>query len=310
MSRRRTGRGEQEQVPPAEFRSYHGKPVIKAPAWKTPDVPLYLFLGGTAGASSVTGMLAAATGRRRLARIQYLTAAVGAAGGTVALIHDLGRPARFLYMLRVLRPTSPLSVGSWLLAPFGGLSAAAAASEVTGLAPAAGWLAKAGAAALGPAMTTYTAVLVADTAVPAWHDAYPELPFVFAGGALAGSAGAGLVGAPSQSGPLRATAVAGVGLELAAERRISRRLGMVAEPYHHGRPGRWLRAGRLLTSAGSLGALAGRRSRTVSVLSGAALLAGALCTRFGVFHAGTASAEDPKYTVVPQRRRLTAPTGG
>jgi formate-dependent nitrite reductase membrane component NrfD len=88
-------RGEAAVVPQAEFRSYYGQPVIKAPAWKSPDVPIYLFLGGMAGSSSVMSVLGHATGRPRLARAASLAAGAGAAGGTVALIHDLGRPERF-----------------------------------------------------------------------------------------------------------------------------------------------------------------------------------------------------------------------
>lgn len=298
-------------VPPAEFRAYYGQPVLKAPTWKSPDVPIYLFLGGLAGASSTTGLLAEVTGRHELARTGYLAAAVGAAGGAAALIHDLGRPARFLNMLRVFKPTSPLSVGSWLLATFGALSGAAAASTVTGLLPGPGRVAKAGAALLGPMMMTYTGVLLADTAVPAWHDAHRELPFLFAGGALASNAGVGLLAAPSrEAGPARTTAVAGVALELVAERQMGARLGMVAEPYQRSRSGRWMRAGQVLAVAGAVAAVAGRRSRVVSALSGAALLAGSLCTRFGVFEAGRVSARDPKYTVVPQRERLAARHGG
>lgn len=298
-------RAEAPMVPRAEFQSYYGKPVIKAPTWKSPDVPVYLFLGGLAGACSVMAAVAGAAGQPRLARAGSIAAGIGAAGGTVALVHDLGRPARFLNMLRVFRPTSPLSMGSWLLASFGTLSGAAAASTVTGVAPRLGRLAGAGAALLGPPMMTYTAVLVADTAVPAWHEAYRELPFLFAGSALASGAGVGLLAAPPrQAGPARGMAVTGVALELAAERRLSSRLGMLAEPYHQGRAGRWMKLGRALTLAGTVASLAGRRSRWVSALSGAALLAGSLSTRFGVFEAGKASAADPKYTVVPQRARL------
>lgn len=67
-----------------------------------------------------------------------------------------------------------------------------------------------------------------------------------------------------------------------------------------------MRAGRLLSAAGAAGAVAARRSRLGSAIAGLSLLAGALCTRFGIFEAGLASAEDPKYTVLPQRERLTA----
>ena len=294
-------------VPRAEFQSYYGKPIIKAPTWKTPDVAMYLFLGGLAGASSAMGALAEVTGRQRLARASYITSTLSATGGAGALIHDLGRPERFLNMLRVLKPTSPLSIGSWALASYSTLSGVAAASTVTGLFPGVGRLAKVGAAVLSPVMMTYTAVVVADTAVPAWHDAYRELPFVFAGSSLISGGGVALLTTPpEEAGPARMMALAGAGLELAAETRMTSRLGLVAEPYDTGRAGRWLRSAQALTAAGTLGALAGRRSRVVTALSGAALLAGSLCTRFGIFEAGKASATDPKYTVVPQRERLEA----
>ncbi|MDQ3456389.1 MAG: polysulfide reductase, partial [Actinomycetota bacterium] len=55
--------------------------------------------------------------------------------------------------------------------------------------PRLGRLAGAGATVLGPAMTTYTAVLLAATAVPGWHEAHRELPFVFARSALASAGG-------------------------------------------------------------------------------------------------------------------------
>jgi hypothetical protein len=289
----------------APFESYYGRPVIKPPVWKQPDVPVYLFVGGVAGVSAVLAEGAALSGRPGLERWARLAAAGGSAVGTVALVHDLGRPARFLNMLRVLKPTSPLSIGSWILAPFGGLSAAAAASNVTGRLPflgrAAGW----GAAALGPPLATYTAVLLCDTAVPAWHEAYREMPFWFAGSGAAAAGGLGIAAAPlSDAAPARRLAVAGAAVDVAAERLVRRRLGMLAEPYEQGRPGRLLRIARGLTLAGAGAALLGRRSRALSVAGGAALAAGSLLTRFGVFQAGVASAKDPKYTVVPQRERV------
>jgi hypothetical protein len=292
----------------AGFRSYYGRPVIKAPRWKAPDVAAYLFLGGMAGASSAMAALAGATGRPRLGRAGTLAAGIGAAAGAAALVHDLGRPERFLNMLRVFKPTSPLSIGSWTLASFGTLSGAAAASTVTGLLPGLGRAAGAGAALLSPVMMTYTAVLVADTAVPAWHEAHRQLPWVFAGSSVASGGGVGLLAAPpEEADPARVMAVAGAGVALAAERRMTRRLGLVGEPYHRGWAGRWMRAGRLLYAAGALVALA-RRDRAATTLSGMALLAGSLCTRLGVFEAGRASARDPRYTVVPQRERVTERT--
>jgi hypothetical protein len=109
-------RGERSMVPRAEFSSYYDRPVLHEPTWAATDIAGYLFLGGLAGASSVLAAGAQLTQRPRLAR----TAKVGAAGAIglslAALVHDLGRPSRFLNMLRVFKPTSPMSVGSWLLA--------------------------------------------------------------------------------------------------------------------------------------------------------------------------------------------------
>ena len=81
-------------------------------------------------------------------------------------------------------------------------------------------------------------------------------------------------------------------------------IGMVAEPYHSGRGGMYMKAGEVLSVLGAIGSLASRRSRAVGAMSGAALLAASAATRWGVFHAGHASASDPKYTVIPQRERL------
>ena len=102
MSPRRAGRGERLMVPDAEFSSYYGRPILKSPTWKVPDVPLYLYLGGAAGTSACIAALADVTGRGPLRRWGRLAALTGALVSVGALVHDLGRPRRFLHMLRVL----------------------------------------------------------------------------------------------------------------------------------------------------------------------------------------------------------------
>lgn len=298
-------------VPPAQlapapdFQSYYGRPILKQPTWKSPDVPVYLFSGGLAGASAVLAEFAAVTGRPSLTRIARLGAGAGALAGVGFLIHDLGRPARFLHMLRVIKPTSPLSVGTWILSPFSALSTAALASQLTGIAPRLGRAAGIGAAVLGGPMTSYTGVLLADTAVPAWHDAHRELPVLFAASAVAAAGGLGLAGAAvTENAPAARLGALGAATELAVGALMQRRLGLVGDRYHTGRAGRWMRAARALSIAGIVGALAGRRHRAVSAVSGLALLAGSLATRFGVFEAGRASAADPRDVIVPQRARL------
>jgi hypothetical protein len=295
----------QEIVPNAAFESYYGRQILKTPTWKSPDVPLYLFLGGLAGASAVLAEGAAATGRPGLERVARLAAAGGATAGSVALVHDLGRPERFLNMLRVLKPTSPLSVGSFILAPFSTLAGAAAASHVTGRLPRIGRMAGRGAAAFGPPLATYTAALLANTAVPAWHEAHRELPFVFGGSSASAAGGLGMLCAPyAESGPALRLAVAGAVVETVATEAMSKRLGMIAEPYHQGRSGQLMKLQRRLTEAGLALSVLGLRSSLARRAAGATFVVDSLVTRFGVFEAGKQSARDPKYVVVPQRERL------
>jgi DMSO reductase anchor subunit len=294
-------------VPEPEFESYYGKPILKQPTWKTPDVPLYLFLGGMAGGSALLAEGGALTGRHDLEKVARLAAAAGATAGTVALVHDLGRPERFLNMLRVLKVTSPLSVGSFILAPFASFAGAAAASQVTGVLPRLGRLAGLGAAAFGPPLATYTAALVTNTAVPAWHEAYREMPFLFAGSGAQAAGGVAMVFVNrDQAAPARRMALAGAAVDLVAAEMITKK-GLVAEPYREGMPGRLMKAARNATIAASaLNLVAGRRSRLLSALAGLTYVGASITTRFGVFEAGRASARDPKYVVIPQRERLAA----
>jgi hypothetical protein len=321
-ARRRAGA--ELMVPEAEFTSYYGRPVIKEPVWKAPDVPGYLFLGGLAGASSVLAAGSQLSGYRDLARMAKLTALGAISLSGVALVRDLGRPGRFVNMRRVFKPSSPMSVGSWLLAGYGPVAGAAAVSEVTGILPKAGTAATLGAGLLGPAIATYTAALICDTAVPAWHAGYREMPYVFAGSAASAAGGFGLLAThPADAEPARNLAILGAAVELIAKRQLIRRLtgsretgsaepgpdepgsgGLsLAEPYETGTTGAILRLAKYLTAAGLAGAVLGRRSRAVSALAGASLVAASAMTRFGIFEAGMASARDPKYTIVPQRRR-------
>ncbi len=292
-------------VPEAEFTSYYGQPVIKQPVWEVQDVPNYLFLGGLAGASSALAASAQMAGYRELARVAKVGALGAISLSVVALIHDLGRPERFVNMLRVFKPTSPMNVGAWLLTGYGPVAGAAAVAEVTGILPKAGQAATVGAGLLGPAVVTYTGTLISNTAVPAWHEAYREMPYVFAGSAACAAGGLGLLAVrAADAEPARKLAVLGAASVLIAKRQLLNRLGDVAEPYETGTAGALFRASEILTAGALAGVVLGRESRAVSALSGASLIAASLLTRFGVFQAGLASARDPKYTIVPQRRRI------
>jgi hypothetical protein len=311
---RRKRRAEQPMVPKAKFTSYYGKPIIKPPVWEARDIAGYFFLGGLAGGSSLLAAGADLTGRTELSRAAKAGAFAAITLSLAALVHDLGRPARFVNMMRVFKVTSPMSVGTWLLGGYAPAVGLAAATALTGRLPRLGAAATAGAALLGPAVAAYTAALVSDTAVPAWHDGYREMPFVFTGSAAMAAGGLGLLAAPAaESGPARNLALLGAAVETAAVERMTRRIGMTAEPYHTGRGGAYLRVSKVLAVLGAAGAAlsgtplvpAGRPRRLAAAVSGAALISASAATRWGVFHAGMASARDPKYTVVPQRQRLS-----
>lgn len=292
-------------VPPSEPRSYYGEPVIAKPVWK-PQIPFYFFSGGLAGASLPLALLARARGNAALARSASATAVVAGAGVSPALlITDLGRPERFLNMLRVFKPTSPMSVGSWVLAAFGASATAGAARDWLGLWPRVTAPAQAAGVVLGPVLSTYTATLISNTAVPVWRDARRELPLVFAAGSAASAGAAAVLTTPARhAAPARRLAVAGCVAEVAATQVMEHRLGPIGEPYRKGLPSHLGKAAKALVAAGGL-ALAGRAPRPARARAGAAaVLAGAVLTRWSVFRAGIDSALDPKYTVGPQRERL------
>ncbi|WP_420452177.1 NrfD/PsrC family molybdoenzyme membrane anchor subunit [Ilumatobacter sp.] len=291
----------------ADTSGYYGKPIVRPHIWKD-AIGWYFFTGGLAGASSVLAEVAELTGRRRLAVHARRAAVAGLLPSPVLLIVDLGRPKRFHHMLRVLRPSSPMSVGSWLLMAYSPLSGGAWILDELGALPRLRRALGAGAALVGPSIATYTAVLVADTATPAWYEARRELPFVFAGSATAsaGAASGLLASVDGRLEPLAArVAVLGAVGEVVAAGVMKRRLGPLdtydspeAAPYAH--------AATALSVAGAVATAASlvtpRGRRLLSALGSLAILGGSICERFAVVRAGTASAADPDSVLLQQRR--------
>ena len=264
--------------------------MLKRPVW-TWEVPAYFFVGGLAGASALLALAADLAGHRTLARNARLAAAAGAALGPPLLVSDLGRPARFANMLRVFRPTSPMSIGSWTLAAFGGAAGMAAVSEVTGRGRSVGRAAGAAAGLLGPALATYTAVLVGQTSVPVWERARTLLPAVFASSAGASAGGLACLLTPTrQAHPARLLGVGGAVVEVASARAMRRQVGDHEVVYRKGPAAVYSRAAEALSlgGAGLLGLL-GRR-RWAAVAGGTALLAGSLFQRLAIWRAGPESA--------------------
>jgi hypothetical protein len=219
------------------------------------------------------------------------------------LTSDLGKPLRFINMLRMFKITSPMSVGSWILTASGATTTLAAAHAWWGLFPRVSKVARPAAALLGLPLSTYTAALVANTAVPVWHEARRELPFVFgAGAALSAGAAALALTPPRRASAARRLALGGAVLETATNELMHRHLGEHGEIYKEGPAGFFtkLAQGCIATGA-ALAAFRARSSRPAAVAAGTLLSAGAMSARWSVFRAGFQSAADPKYVVGPQR---------
>jgi formate-dependent nitrite reductase membrane component NrfD len=288
-----------------EMRSYYGRPVVKEPTW-TWEIPAYFFTGGLAGASAVLSTTAKLTGNEKLSRTALYIGAFADLASPALLISDLGRPERFHHMLRVVKITSPMNVGSWVLLVSGGASNTAAFLELVGRLKPLKLLAEGVSTLAGPLLATYTGVLAADTAIPVWHEARHELPWIF-GASAAASAGAAacVFSRPEEAGPARRLAVAGVLAEGALMQLMELRLGRIGEVYRQGEAGRYSWAAKGLAGAGAaLLARRGKKSRAALVLGGALVCAGEVCLRWAVFKAGFQSARDPKYVVESQRQRV------
>ena len=282
--------------------SYHGQPILKEPTW-TWEIPTYFFTGGTAGASAGLAYLSGLRGNEMLARRAWAVSMGAIAVSPAFLISDLGRPARFLNMLRMFKVTSPMSVGSWILTGSASATALAAVNAWTGRFPRAAGVARPAAALFGLPLSTYTAALIANTAVPVWHEARATIPFVFASGAAlsAGAATAALT-PPASAAPARRLAVGAALAEGIANELMHDRLGEHGEPYKTGAGSRFSHVSRACTVVGAAVMLRrGAASRPAAIAAGALLCAGALSARWSIYKAGFQSAWDPKYVVGPQR---------
>jgi formate-dependent nitrite reductase membrane component NrfD len=287
------------------FRSYYGRPILKEPVW-TWEIPTYFFTGGLAGASAVLSSAARVAGNEKLARTALYVGAAADLVSPALLVSDLGRPERFHHMFRVVKVTSPMNLGSWVLLVNGGASTTAALLELAGRLRPVRVAASVVSTLSGPPLATYTGVLIADTAVPVWHEGRHELPWIF-GASAAASAGAAasMFVDPREAGPARRLAVAGVLAEGALKAAMERRLGTIGEVYRQGEAGKLSRAAKGLATAGAaVLATRGRKSRRAAVVGGALVCAGELCLRWAVFKAGVQSARDPRYVIESQRCRI------
>lgn len=270
--------------------AYATSHIVKPAPW-TWMISTYFFFGGLAGMSATLSLAARIAGHRRLADRALLASVIGYLPCGPLLIFDLGKPSRFYNMLRVFRPTSPMSVGTWIFSAFSGALGISVAGRLFGLFRPFEMLARTAAGLIGPALSTYTAVLITNTSVPAWQAARREMPFLFGAGAAA-SAGAAttLLANPKDAGPARTLAIGAALLETGLSELIPRRIGSVGSTYSGGVSGN-LHQVSTICNLGGAGLLAVLGRRRPAAITGASLvLAGACLERFAVVKAGDASA--------------------
>jgi hypothetical protein len=276
--------------------SYHNLPLLKPPVW-TWEIPVYFFVGGAAGAAAVIAVAAQVTGTNaRLVRDARRIAAIGAALSAPLLIADLGRPERFLHMLRVFKIRSPMSVGAWTVAVFGG------AATVSGLSDSVvGDAASLLAGATGLVMATYTGVLLGATAIPLWAEHARLLPVHFGASAL-GSAVSLLELRRHDDTALNILALGAAIFETLTGVEIEGRDDRGSEPVRHGPTGTLTRVGGVLSGpiplALRLLGLGSKRARQAAAVS---TLLGSLITRFAWVEAGKVSARDIGVAMTPNR---------
>lgn len=289
--------------------TYYDRPMLKAPVWK-PYIPLYYYVGGAAGASLALGAAAQFDGSReldRLVRRCHWIGIIGSSIGGILLVLDLGRPERFLAMLRVFRPTSPMNMGAWILAV--APSAAVTAGlfvRTRGVFGLIGEAAGYSSGVFGAALATYTGVLVANSAIPLWQESRRILPILFGASAMASSAAIFdlLFEDPRSRRITFLYGLVGRTAELAAgkvmEHQVSR-VPQVALPMKTGLTGIAWTTASVLTAASLVTMLLPRQDRKKRVIAGVLGTAGSLLLRFAVHYAGARSARDPRASFHQQR---------
>jgi hypothetical protein len=281
---------------------YYGVPLLKEPQWN-PEVPLYFFVGGAAGASAVIANMARWLGNDgELVRSARWMAAGGGALSSALLIKDLGMPSRFLNMLRVFKPQSPMSMGAWTLSTFSSFSGAAAFANLMrgrmGPSIAISLVENASsllAAATGLVMSSYTGVLIGATVIPVWNENVGTLPLHFAASGLNSAVSLLEVLGHDNSRALNMLGIGASAYEVYEGFELETKRNRVNEPLHKGWSGAIVRAGGVLSGPVPLAlrfAYAVSGNKKLRRAAAWSSIAGSLLTRFGWVHAGRASARD------------------
>jgi len=297
---------------------YYRIPLLKQPPW-TWEIPLYFFVGGAAGAAAVIGAIADYTGaNRELVKHARWIAAAGSVISPALLVADLGRPERFLAMLRVFKPQSAMSMGVWTLL---GFSTAASATAFAGflrdrygsslpvrMMENAG---QAASLAFGLPFSNYTGVLIGATAIPVWNHNAGDLPLHFGMSGLGAAVGMLELMGHRKSRALQALGLGAAVFETWEGLRIEGRSHGHLDPLKHGTSGMITRAGGVLSgpiplalrTAGLL--VNERRSRSLRRLASVSSILGSLITRIAWIQAGHVSAQNWRLPLQGSTERST-----
>jgi formate-dependent nitrite reductase membrane component NrfD len=280
-------------------RTYYGRSQLKPAPFNNALVGSYVFLAGLSGAAQVLATVldcASVRNAEPIVRRGRLLSLLGPTVGPVCLIFDLHTPKRFYNMLRLVKATSPMSLGSWALVAFSGASVATAAPfllpkgrRLRALAR----MAQIPAALAGGVLATYTASLFSATSAPLWASGAKSLAVRFAAASVASAAAALRLGEPShrRQRDLDTIAVAGLAVELAAilaSDHAQQLAGVRSAPSSRDIAGAAVPLGLFLASA-----MLPRRVQALSQVAAVAALAGSLLMRIGVIRDGQQSAAGP-----------------
>jgi formate-dependent nitrite reductase membrane component NrfD len=169
--------------------TYFDHPVLRKAHWRW-EIVAYFFIGGASAASAALASIADLFGDpddEALVRTGRYVALAGSAVSSALLIKDLGRPERFLNMLRIVKLKSPMSVGVYALVTFATTSGFAAMEQARadGVIPfdPFGWFPRrlrvAAHMVSAALMICYTGVLLSATAIPVWYRGRRHLPAIF-----------------------------------------------------------------------------------------------------------------------------------
>jgi formate-dependent nitrite reductase membrane component NrfD len=286
--------------------TYYDRPMLKESVWEW-AIPLYYYIGGLTGASlvlSAAAQLKQAPSLDLLIRRGHRIGFIGSLVSGGLLIYDLGKPSRFLNMLRVFRPTSPMNMGAWILAGTGG--SATGAMLLRGRGGFFGGVFGLIAGIFGLGLSTYTGVLVANSAIPIWQESRKALPLLFGSSALAslGCTFDIFCERPEERRITNFIGNVGRAAELMASMAMERHASAVprvGRPFKRGLSGLMWRGAAFLTFASLVVSTLPNRTRKSRIAAALLGTAGSLLLRVTVEHLGTVSARDARASFHQQR---------